>query len=187
MSANRKCESSRLQGLAIFMNQTITAMRGVNEPSMDSTHETNDIGAELFAVMGELDGTRIPLAYLFKIKTTARNERKTEHQEQGTMVELLCLFPFDISASTLMIKIPLKSAPLNLFFVELPTSSVFGMAKGPWDRSWRTHPNPSLKPLIFLQKWKKSSLDWKFVRPLNPFADQMANTDMGLMYTLLRK
>lgn len=91
-------EVHHLQGIAVFVRRGITALREANELSMDSTHGTNNVGAELFAVMGELDGTGVPLAYLFKLNTVPRNERRTERQEQGAMIELLRLFLQDIKS-----------------------------------------------------------------------------------------
>lgn len=82
-----------LRGLALFIPESLAALRGATELSMDSTHGTNK--TELFAVIGELDGTGVPLAYLFKIRNIPRNEKKTKRQERGAMIELSRLFLTD--------------------------------------------------------------------------------------------
>lgn len=80
------------RGLALFVNESLAEMHDATELSMGSTYGTNNVGAELSAVMGKLDGTGTPLAYLFKTRSIPRSEGRTERQEEGSMIELLSLF-----------------------------------------------------------------------------------------------
>ena len=55
-----------LRALALFVRESMTALRFVaKELPMDATFGTNHAGMDLFAVLAEVDGIGIPLAYCF--------------------------------------------------------------------------------------------------------------------------
>jgi hypothetical protein len=57
--------SGNVRGLAIFASSTIASLVDSPELAMDATFGTNNSGMDLFAVLAEVDGTGIPLAYCF--------------------------------------------------------------------------------------------------------------------------
>lgn len=44
---------------------SILTLSGAQELVMDATYGTNSAGMDLFAVLAELDGTGVPLCYMF--------------------------------------------------------------------------------------------------------------------------
>lgn len=58
--------SGRTRGLAIYIHGSIATLAPeTKELAMDATFGTNNTGMDLFVVLAELDGTGVPLAYLF--------------------------------------------------------------------------------------------------------------------------
>ncbi|KAI0991919.1 hypothetical protein K3495_g16268, partial [Podosphaera aphanis] len=58
--------SGNLRGLAIYIRGTMTTLVSkARELVIDATYGTNNSGMSLFAVLAELDGTGVPLCYLF--------------------------------------------------------------------------------------------------------------------------
>ena len=58
--------SGNLRGLALFARKPMSCLRSrAKELAMDATYGTNNAGMNLFAVLAEMDGTGIPLAYCF--------------------------------------------------------------------------------------------------------------------------
>lgn len=58
------------RGLALFIKETTKILATeVVELCMDATYGTNNEGMELYAVLAEVDGTGIPIAYMFVDKT----------------------------------------------------------------------------------------------------------------------
>ena len=58
--------SGNLRGLALFVRESMSSLhRNVRELAMDATFGTNHAGMDLFAVLAELDGTGVVLAYCF--------------------------------------------------------------------------------------------------------------------------
>ena len=58
--------SGNLGALALFVRDSMKALRSVvKELAKDATFGTNHTGMELFAVLAEIDGVGIPLAYCF--------------------------------------------------------------------------------------------------------------------------
>ncbi|KAI9806204.1 MAG: hypothetical protein M1825_006319 [Sarcosagium campestre] len=57
---------------------------------MDVTYGTNNAGMELFAVLAELDGTGVPLAYLFLEKPSLEDGSKKS--DPGAVIGVLCQF-----------------------------------------------------------------------------------------------
>ena len=58
--------SGNLRGLALFVRESMSSLYAeAKELSMDATFGTNNTGMDLFAVLAEVDGTGVPLAYCF--------------------------------------------------------------------------------------------------------------------------
>ena len=58
--------SGNLRALVLFVRESMTALRFVaKDLAMDATFGTNHAGMDLFAVLAEVDGIGIPLAYCF--------------------------------------------------------------------------------------------------------------------------
>lgn len=58
--------SGRTRGLAIYIHGSIATLAPETKGlAMDATFGTNNTGMDLFVVPAELDGTGVPLAYLF--------------------------------------------------------------------------------------------------------------------------
>lgn len=63
---HREYISGNMRGLAVFIHDIIDVLASdIKELAMDATYGTNNAGMDLFAVLAELDGTGIPLAYCF--------------------------------------------------------------------------------------------------------------------------
>lgn len=74
-----------MHGLAIYILESISTLAScAKELAIDSTYGTNNTGMELFAVLAEVDGTGIPLAYLF-----AGTSKPGEKKDDGAMIHLL--------------------------------------------------------------------------------------------------
>ena len=58
---------------------------------MDATYGTNNMGADLFAVLAEVDGTGVPLAYCF-VDVFKENKKGKRSAEPGTIVDVLIHF-----------------------------------------------------------------------------------------------
>ena len=58
---------------------------------MDATYGTNNMGADLFAVLAEVDGTGVPLAYCF-VDVFKENKKGKRNAEPGTIVDVLIHF-----------------------------------------------------------------------------------------------
>lgn len=61
----KEIKVGNLRGLAIYISESISSLSSCKELAMDATYGTNHSGSDLFAVLAELDGTGIPVAYLF--------------------------------------------------------------------------------------------------------------------------
>ena len=58
--------SGNLRGLALFVRESMSSLHSeAKELAMDATFGTNNAGMDLFAVLAEVDGTGVPLAYCF--------------------------------------------------------------------------------------------------------------------------
>ncbi len=58
--------SGRTRGFAIYIRKSMATLASeAKELAVDATYGTNNAGMQLFAVLAELDGTGVPLAYLF--------------------------------------------------------------------------------------------------------------------------
>ena len=83
--------SGNLHALALFVRESMTALRFVTkELAMDVTYGTNHAGMELFAVLAEVDGVGIPLAYCFVGVTPSANG--TNRAESGALTKILAQF-----------------------------------------------------------------------------------------------
>ena len=67
-------KSGNIRGLALFSRKPMEVLRRrTKEMTMDSTYGTNHLGSTPFAVLAEVDGTGIPLAYCFVDKLASAN------------------------------------------------------------------------------------------------------------------
>lgn len=80
-------DSNRLHSADFFLKKSLLALRNAKEISIDSTYRTNSQGAELYAVLGKLDGTGIPLAYMLKIWQPTE-QRINSGQDEGDSIFL---------------------------------------------------------------------------------------------------
>ena len=68
--------SGNMRGLAIYVHETMSCLRGcASELAMDATFGTNNAGQDLFAVLAEVGGVGIPIAYCFVGCTTPVSSR----------------------------------------------------------------------------------------------------------------
>jgi hypothetical protein len=82
--------SGRTRGLAIYIRRSMSMLASeTKELAMDATYGTNNAGMELFAVLAELDGTGVPLAYLFLETRLEDGEKNTD---RGAVTHLLDQF-----------------------------------------------------------------------------------------------
>jgi hypothetical protein len=83
--------SGNTRGLAIYICNSITALAAeAKELAIDATFGTNNSGMDLFAVLAELDGTGVPLAYLF-VEILA-SEDGVKRSDAGATTHLLDQF-----------------------------------------------------------------------------------------------
>jgi hypothetical protein len=81
-----------VRGLAFYISDTIgTLTTRAKELAMDATFGTNNAGMDLFAVLAEVEGTGVPLAYCFMevFENDAKGER---HAMPGATSSVLCQF-----------------------------------------------------------------------------------------------
>ena len=82
--------ANNVRGISIIINNIIERISHFKEISMDETFGTNNAGMGLFAVLVEVDGAGIPVAYLlYEVAPNAKGEKKAE---TGAMVYLLQQF-----------------------------------------------------------------------------------------------
>jgi hypothetical protein len=85
--------SGNMQGLAFYVSDAIrTLAPRAKELAMDATFGTNNLGMDLQAVLAEVDGTGVPLAYCFTnlFRDNGRGQRRSESGAlAGILVELL--------------------------------------------------------------------------------------------------
>ena len=104
------------------------------ELAIDATYGTNHAGMELFAVLVEVDGVGIPLAYCFVGITPSANG--TNRAESGALTHILGQFLRRIQQAgfspifSVLIKICQSLTLLSLFGQKLSTSFVIGMLLG---------------------------------------------------------
>ncbi|KAI0991125.1 hypothetical protein K3495_g17062, partial [Podosphaera aphanis] len=86
-----RCEifhEENINALAIYTNASIDALkRTTAEVAIDATHGTNNAGIDLYAVLAELDGTGVPMAYLF-----FKKDRLTGTAPTGAITQILVKF-----------------------------------------------------------------------------------------------
>lgn len=83
-------EVGNVKGLAFYIKESLRSMRPAKELAMDATYGINSSGMELFGVLGELDGTGVPLAYMFVEKP--RSADPTKRANPYEIARLLVLF-----------------------------------------------------------------------------------------------
>lgn len=86
-----RCEifhEENINALAIYINASIDALkRTTAEVAIDATYGTNNAGMDLYAVLAELDGTGVPMAYLF-----VKKDRLTGTAPTGAITQILVKF-----------------------------------------------------------------------------------------------
>ena len=77
-----------VSGLAIYITSTIHKLPKITmEMAMDETYGTNSAGMGLFAVLAEVDGSGVPVAYLLvEVKENANGKKKAG---PGAMIQLI--------------------------------------------------------------------------------------------------
>lgn len=95
-------ETGDIRAIAIYINESISALRHAKELAMDATYGTNSFGMELYAVLAELDGTGVPLAYMF-VKKKERVDGRTASTRAGDggMTTILNRFLYHLKVSGL--------------------------------------------------------------------------------------
>ena len=79
---------SNLRDLGIYINASISSLAlTTREIAIDTTFGTNNAGMSLFAVLAELDGIEIPLAYLFLERINS-----DEPTVSGNLIQILVKF-----------------------------------------------------------------------------------------------
>jgi hypothetical protein len=80
-----------VRGLAFYISDSISTLGHAKELAMDATYGTNNAGMDLFAVLAEVDGTGVPLAYCFM--EVVENDNKGEPRAMpGATGGILCQF-----------------------------------------------------------------------------------------------
>lgn len=70
--------SNNIRALAFYIRKAISLTKEACELVMDATYGTNSSGADLFAVLAEVDGAGVPLCYMFVEKQgISDNSRRT--------------------------------------------------------------------------------------------------------------
>ena len=83
--------TDNVRGLAFYISDSISTLGQAKELAMDATYGTNNAGMDLFAVLAEVDGTGVPLAYCFM--EVVENDNKGEHRAMpGATGGILCHF-----------------------------------------------------------------------------------------------
>ena len=79
-----------MRGLAYFCREVMSTLPlSAKEVAMDATFGVNNAGMNLLAILVELDGTGIPLAYCF-VQTTSIED--TRHSGPGALTAILDQF-----------------------------------------------------------------------------------------------
>jgi hypothetical protein len=67
-SAKNMLRNDHVRGLAFYISDAIgTLTTRAKELAMDATFGTNNAGMDMFAVLAEVEGTGVPLAYCFPL------------------------------------------------------------------------------------------------------------------------
>lgn len=98
-SSNYRVDNVR--GLAFYISDSISTLAPLaKELAMDATFGTNNAGVDLFAVLAEVDGTGIPLAYCF-VDVVENNQKNECRAMPGAISGILCQFLQNLRASGL--------------------------------------------------------------------------------------
>ena len=85
-------KSGNIRGLALFSRKPMEVLRRrTKEMTMDSTYGTNHLGPTLFAVLAEVDGTGIPLAYCF-VDKLASADGTMRRAQPGSLTDVFAQF-----------------------------------------------------------------------------------------------
>ena len=97
LSEHQECTSSmyfsgNTRALAFYISDSVkTLVPRVKELAMDATYGTNNMGMHLFAVLAEVDGAGIPLAYCFT-EVFKDNNQGVRRADPGATTSLLAQF-----------------------------------------------------------------------------------------------
>ena len=82
--------SGNMRGLALFAGACMSSLNNleVRELAMDATFMTNNAGMDLFAVLAEVDGTGVPLAYCF-VEVIPSNDGTKQAADAGALTHIL--------------------------------------------------------------------------------------------------
>jgi hypothetical protein len=84
-------ESGNVRMLAFFIPDSISALASrTKELAMDATFGTNNTGADLFAVLAEVDGTGVQLAYCFV--DVFKDNKGKRNAAPGAIIDVLIHF-----------------------------------------------------------------------------------------------
>jgi hypothetical protein len=91
-SHHRVFTAGNVRALSFFASKPIkTLTKSVSQLAMDSTYGTNSGGLDLFAVLAEVEGVGIPLAYCL-VAVLESPEKKRPHADPGAMTHILQQF-----------------------------------------------------------------------------------------------
>jgi hypothetical protein len=93
--------AANMRGLAFYISGAIERLVShVKELAIDATFGTNNMGMDLYAVLAEVDGTGVPLAYCF-IHIFRDNCKGKRTADPGATIDLLCQFLRPLQAAGL--------------------------------------------------------------------------------------
>lgn len=84
--------SGNVRALSFFAPEAVRLARSVTQLVMDSTYGTNNAGMDLFAVLAEIDGTGLPLAYCLLDVVKSPNESGKLRADLGAKTDVLKQF-----------------------------------------------------------------------------------------------
>lgn len=79
-----------VQGIAFYITEALSLLKSSSrELVMDSTFGTNNLGISLYAVLAELDGTGVPIAYCFLGTILAESSAAVARRDPGATTAVL--------------------------------------------------------------------------------------------------
>ena len=83
-------QEGKKQAVMFYIREAMQALTGAKELVMDATYGTNSAGMDMFAVLAELDGSGIPLCYMFVEKGTTENTKPSANE--GATIAVITTF-----------------------------------------------------------------------------------------------
>ena len=85
-----KFPAGHLSGLAVYVLDSISMLAAeAKELAIDATYGTNNAGMDLFAVLAEVDGTGVPLAYMFVGSSGVKDDNVTTTATKDILIQFL--------------------------------------------------------------------------------------------------